>query len=178
MLTPAETVVLVDPDGQAIGVAEKLDAHRRGLRHSAVSVFLVNSDGEMLIQQRAAGKYHSPGRWANACCTHPRPGEDPAAAAARRLGEELGIEAPPIQPSGSIAYREQVSPTLIEDEVCQLFIGRHDAPVRPHPAEVAATRWIGREALLKEVGNAPDRFAVWFRIYLERQAPALFSAAP
>ncbi|UUP16569.1 isopentenyl-diphosphate Delta-isomerase [Nitratireductor thuwali] len=176
MPIPAENVVLVDPEGQPTGIAGKLEAHRRGLRHRAVSVFLLNGAGEMLIQQRAAGKYHSPGRWANACCTHPRPGEEPAAAAARRLGEELGIRSPPIFPFGTVAYRETVSPTLIEDEVCQLFTGRFDAAVRPNPAEVAATRWVGKEALLMEVESTPERFAVWFRIYLERHAPALFSA--
>jgi isopentenyl-diphosphate delta-isomerase len=168
-----EQVVLVERDGRATGVADKLDAHRRGLRHRAVSVLLVNRGGEMLIQRRAAGKYHSAGRWANACCTHPRPGEEAATAAMRRLEEELGIRCP-LRPLDTIAYREEVSPTLIEDEVCQLFIGLYHGPVRPNPAEVAETRWVGRERLLRELAENPERFAVWFRLYLERCGPGVF----
>src|SRR5690606_41372820 len=90
-----EQVVLVDDMDNPLGAAPKLEAHRAGALHRAISVFLFNSEGEMLLQRRAAEKYHSPSLWSNACCSHPRPGEAPHAAALRRLPEEMGLEAPP-----------------------------------------------------------------------------------
>src|ERR1700759_5197467 len=89
-----EEVILVNEADAPVGRMEKLEAHRKALLHRAFSVFIFNSKGEMLLQRRAAGKYHSPGLWTNACCSHPRPGEDTLAAAVRRLEEELGFSTP------------------------------------------------------------------------------------
>src|ERR1700685_4479692 len=89
-----EEVILVDKSDRPVGVLEKMEAHRRALLHRAFSVFIFNSRGEMLLQQRAPQKYHSAGLWTNACCSHPRPGEDTRQAALRRLQEELGFTTP------------------------------------------------------------------------------------
>ena len=151
---------------------EKLDAHRRGLRHPAISVFVFDEAGRTLIQKRAAGKYHTPGLWANACCTHPHWGEDMLHCAERRLHEELGLDLA-LTPRGEIEYWADVGGGLFEHEVVQLFVaeGRGAAiRPRPDPAEVAATRWVSMEALRAEIAAAPDAFTPWLRIYLERHA--------
>lgn len=167
MQQPSEQVVLVSPDDRPVGVAEKIEAHRRGLRHRAFSVILFNSAGEMLIQQRAAGKYHSGGLWANACCSHPRPDERAQEAAARGLDWELGVRCS-LEPLQTVSYCERVSPELIENEISHLFIGNYDGPVHPNPGEVSAVRWIDRAGLLRETEADPERFAVWFQTYLQR----------
>lgn len=160
-----ERVVLVDADDRTCGSAPKLEAHRRGLRHRAFSVIVGNYRGELLLQQRARGKYHSAGLWANACCGHPRPGEDTPAAAVRRLQEEMGFICR-LQPLGTVAYNVGVGEALVENEVTHVFLGRYQGPVRPNPGEVAQYRWTPAHALLGEVAAEPARFAPWFRLYL------------
>lgn len=159
------------PDG-TLRPVEKLEAHRRGLRHPAISVFVFDEAGRTLIQKRAAGKYHTPGLWANACCTHPHWGEAMLPCAERRLAEELGLELP-LEPRGEIEYRADVGGGLVEHEVVQLFVAevRADrAMPRPDPEEVAETRWITLERLRREIAEAPDRFTPWLRIYLAEHA--------
>ena len=87
-----EEVILVNDSDEMIGTAEKLKAHQQALLHRALSIFILNDKGEMLLQQRAFNKYHSGGLWTNACCTHPKPNEDILFAAHRRLKEEMGFE--------------------------------------------------------------------------------------
>ena len=149
---------------------EKLRVHREGLRHKAVSVF-ANRGGMTLIQRRAAGKYHTPGLWANACCTHPGWDEAPASCARRRLSEELGL-APdaPFVHRGQVTYRADVGGGLTEHEVVEIFTVAlaEDAAPRPDPAEVDATRWIGWDALDREIAADPGAFTPWLRIYLAR----------
>ena len=146
---------------------EKLAAHRRGLRHKAVSVFLFHGD-RLLIQRRAAGKYHTPGLWANTCCTHPHWGEAAEACAQRRLGEELGIAGVTLEPRGEIEYRADVGGSMVEHEVVSLF--RADcaaAPeISPAPEEVQAVRWLTLDELAAEIAAAPERFTPWLRIYM------------
>ncbi len=154
---------------------EKLDVHRRGLRHKAVSVFVLFGD-EVLIQRRAAGKYHTPNLWANTCCTHPLWDESPRACAARRLGEELGLRDLPLVWRDCIEYRAEVGQGLVEHEVVDVFVSRPEArpdPV-PDPSEVAATRWITLPALAAEIAAEPERFTPWLRIYLARHADSIF----
>ena len=165
-------------DGRLVPV-DKLEAHRLGLRHPAVSVF-VNDRGRTLIQKRAAGKYHTPGLWANACCTHPAWGEPPEACARRRLAEELGVQGLSLVPRGRIEYRAELENGLIEHEVVELFAAETRAETLslfPDPAEVAHTRWIALDALRAEIAAAPDRFAPWLRIYLSEAAGRLIPAA-
>ena len=169
MLTPAWI------DGELRPV-EKLEVHRRGLRHPAVSVFLTAGDA-VLIQKRAAGKYHTPGLWANTCCTHPGWGEDPAGCARRRLREELGVTPPPLRHCGQVEYRADVGGGLIEHEVVEVYRGemRPDMALAPAPEEVAATRWVPRAALEAEIARDPARFTPWLRIYLARHAAMIFA---
>src|SRR5215510_11916680 len=121
-----EYVVLVNKSGKKVGFAEKMEAHRKGLLHRAFSVFLFNEKGEMLLQKRAATKYHFAGKWSNACCSHPRPGEKISTAAKRRLLEELGIECTLIN-HGHILYEATDQKSgLTEHEYDYVFIGRYD----------------------------------------------------
>ncbi|MDX2223422.1 MAG: isopentenyl-diphosphate Delta-isomerase [Rhodospirillaceae bacterium] len=148
---------------------DKLEAHRRGALHVAVSVF-VFSGPELLIQRRAAGKYHSALTWANTCCSHPHWGEAVDHAAARRLGEELGLDVP-LTAAGQISYSAVVSRGLIENERVHVFRGAADQDsvrLRVDPAEVAETRWAHPDQLRREVAADPAAFAPWFQIYLAR----------
>ncbi len=156
-------------EGDRLVPVEKLEVHRRGLRHKAVSVFVMAGEA-VLLQRRAAGKYHTPDLWANTCCTHPLWGEAPAACAARRLEEELGLAGLPLRHRGVVEYRAQVGNGLVEHEVVDLFVSRPDrVPVpSPDPREVAETRWISLSDLEDEIGSAPERFVPWLLIYLER----------
>ncbi|GGL80266.1 isopentenyl-diphosphate Delta-isomerase [Wenxinia marina] len=153
----------------------KLEVHQRGLRHKAVSVFVLR-DGLLLLQRRAAGKYHTPGLWANTCCTHPDWDESGADCAVRRLREELGIEGLEVEPRGTVEYRADVGGGLTEHEVVEMFAAQ--APdgleVRPDPAEVMEVRWIAPEALADEVAARPEAFVPWLRIYLDRHAAMIF----
>lgn len=148
----------------------KLEAHRRGTRHLAISVFVFRGR-ETLLQRRTAGKYHSPGQWANACCSHPDWGETVEACAARRLEEELGLVLV-LAPAGRLDYRAEVGGGLIEHEHVQVFAADWDpaATLAPDPAEVAECRWVDVAALRQEVAANPQAFTPWLRIYLERAA--------
>lgn len=148
----------------------KMEAHRSGLLHLAVSVFLV-SNGRLLIQRRAAAKYHCGGLWANTCCSHPHWQESAAEAAARRLTEELGIGRVPLTAMGDLTYRADVGGGLVEHEHVHLFYGEVPAELAlaPDPDEVADTRWIGIGELRREMAADAGRFAPWFRIYTERR---------
>jgi isopentenyl-diphosphate delta-isomerase len=164
-------------DGRLVAV-DKLEVHRRGLWHPAVSVFLMDGP-RTLLQRRAAAKYHTPGLWANACCTHPRPGEDPAACAARRLREELGLGPVALTPLGRVAYAAPVGGGMVEREEVALFAAETDSrlPFRPDPAEVMATRWITLDDLRAELAARPADFTPWLRIYLAGHAGRLLGKA-
>lgn len=156
---------------------EKLDVHRRGLRHKAISVFAMRGD-RVLLQKRAAGKYHTPGLWANTCCTHPRWGEAAGDCAVRRLREELGITGLELTHRDRVEYRAEVGNGLIEHEVVDIFTA--DAPetlrVLPNPDEVADTRWIGLAELADEIAKQPDAFTPWLRIYLDEHKNRIFGS--
>lgn len=158
-----EYVVLVDENDKETGLMEKMEAHREGFLHRAFSVFIFNDKGEMLIHQRALSKYHSPGLWTNACCSHPRHGEKPADAAHRRLMEEMGFDCD-ITPAFTFTYKAPVGQGLTEHEFDHVFTGTFNHIPRPNPDEVAAWKWVEIEALEKEMFLNPDVFTVWFRI--------------
>ncbi len=154
---------------------DKLDVHRRGLRHKAVSVFVM--DGEsVLIQQRAMAKYHTPGLWANTCCTHPAWGESPADCAVRRLREELGLTGLFPAFRDRVEYRAEVGGGMVEHEVVDIFLAvvDHRIEVRPNPAEVMAVDWVGFYDLTDEVARRPERFTPWLRIYLDEHKDRIF----
>jgi isopentenyl-diphosphate delta-isomerase len=164
-----ERVVLVDENDRQVGSAEKLAAHRDGGRlHRAFSVFLFDASGNMLLQQRAATKYHFPSLWTNACCGHPRPGEDVAAAARRRVREELGVQVE-LQPVFAFLYAaEDPTSGLAEREYDHVFVGRLCEAPAPSPEEVDALGWWECAALLRDVAVRPERYTPWFRQALPR----------
>lgn len=147
---------------------EKLRVHQLGLRHLAVSVFVMDGD-RTLLQRRAIGKYHTPGLWTNTCCTHPRWGEAAVDCVARRLQEELGITGLALQPAGNIEYRADVGNGLTEHEVVDVFTAEASAalPMVPNPTEVMQTRWVARADLMAAVQKDPALYTPWLKIYLE-----------
>jgi isopentenyl-diphosphate delta-isomerase len=155
-------VILVDKADHAIGTMAKLEAHRLGRLHRAISVIVRDTRGRLLLHRRAAGKYHSAGLWTNTCCTHPRPGEQCHAAAVRRLNEEMGLAAS-LSPLASFHYRERVPPRLIEDEYVHIFGGVCEDVPRPDPSEVADWRWMTLAELGRDMDRLPHRYTVWFR---------------
>jgi isopentenyl-diphosphate delta-isomerase len=174
--TSADAVSLVDADDREIGTMPKLEAHRRGLLHRAISVVVRDSRGRLLLQKRALGKYHSGGLWTNTCCSHPRPGEGAAEAAARRLVEEMGFTCSltflfPMQ------YRAPVSNGLIENEIVHVFGGQFDGKPDPDPHEVMAWSWKDAADVAKDVENRPEAYTVWFQKYCREHWDAL-SAGP
>lgn len=154
---------------------EKLDVHRRGLRHPAVSVFVMR-DGSILLQQRALTKYHTPGLWANTCCTHPHWGEAAATCAARRLDEELGLRDLPMRGAGVLEYRADLGGGLTEHEIVDIFVAEAPAGVEPlaNPDEVAATTWVTLTDLHRQIAARPEQFTPWLRIYLAHHAQLIF----
>ncbi len=162
-----ELVVLVDQNDREVGIAPKLLAHRQGDLHRAVSVFIVNGAGEMLLQRRAEGKYHSGGLWSNACCSHPRPGESPSSAASRRLLEEMGISCT-LEHAFSFIYRAPLPDGLTEHELDHVFVGVCASDPVPDREEVEDWRWISMPALEQELADQPDRFTIWFPLALRR----------
>jgi len=167
-----DSVVLVDADDRAVGTAGKLDAHRTGVLHRAFSVFVFDAQGALLLQQRAHGKYHSGGLWTNTCCGHPRPGEPTAAAAVRRLREEMGI-ACRLASAGRFLYRADVGPGLVEHELDHVFVGRSDREPRPDPAEVAGWRRVTLTDLRRDLARRPERYTAWFERALDVASGAL-----
>jgi len=156
---------------------EKLDVHKRGLRHKAVSVFVMRGT-QTLIQRRALSKYHTPGLWANTCCTHPAWDEAPLDCAVRRLRQELGITGLDPVHCGQVSYRAEVGGGLIEDEQVEIYTaeaGPDIVPV-PDPREVVEAIWIDLADLTDEVYRRPERFTPWLRIYLADHASTIFAA--
>ncbi|MEL7091880.1 MAG: isopentenyl-diphosphate delta-isomerase [Pseudomonadota bacterium] len=156
---------------------EKLEAHQRGLKHKAVSIFVLRGT-EVLLQQRAMGKYHTPGLWANTCCTHPDWDEPPSVCAQRRLNEELGITGLALEHRHHLEYRADVGGGLIEHEVVDVYLGQalRNLEVRPNPDEVMAIEWMDYHDLMAMVRRKPDRFTPWLRIYLAQHADTIFGA--
>ncbi|WP_245848200.1 isopentenyl-diphosphate Delta-isomerase [Octadecabacter ascidiaceicola] len=147
---------------------EKLEAHQKGIRHKAVSVFVMDGTS-VLTQRRALSKYHTPGLWANTCCTHPHWDEDPEVCAVRRLKDELGIEGLIPTYRDQIEYRADVGGGLIEHEVVDLFVAQTDKNtlgLNLNPDEVAETRWVDIYDLAMQVTREPNQFTPWLKIYL------------
>jgi isopentenyl-diphosphate delta-isomerase len=162
-----EMVILVDPHDRQIGVEEKLKAHREGKLHRAISVFLFNERGEMLLQKRALNKYHSGGLWTNTCCSHPRPGEAIEHAAARRLQEEMGVVCA-LQKAFHFIYKAALDGGIIEHEFDHVFIGHYSGQVNPDANEVAEYRWLNISVVKNDLKNSFENYTVWFKIAWER----------
>lgn len=162
-----ERVVLVDENDAEVGTLEKQRAHLEGRLHRALSVFVLNSRGEMLLQRRAAEKYHSGGLWTNTCCSHPRPGEAVDEAARRRLREEMGIDTE-LTPLFEFTYRADVGAGLVEHEYDHVFAGRYDGEPAPSADEVDGWRWVPVAEVARQVREDPGGFTPWFRVVFSR----------
>ena len=149
---------------------DKLEVHKKGLKHPAVSVFL-KRENEILLQQRAASKYHSPYLWANTVCTHPHWGENSYNCAIRRLKEELNIKSLDLKFCKEIEYKADVGNNLIEHEVVSVFISEipkaFNLIISPNPQEVMSTKWMTITSVLNEINQSPKIFTEWFKIYMK-----------
>ncbi len=161
MSDDTERVILVDENDEETGTMPKLEAHQAGKLHRAFSVFIRNSAGEILLQKRADGKYHSSGLWTNTCCGHPRPGELTLDAAQRRLREEMGIDCA-LTEAGQLVYRADVQPGLVEHELDHVFTGSFVGLPEPDRDEVSEWRWISPDALRDWVLRDSAAFTAWF----------------
>jgi len=168
-----EQVILVDEQDNEVGIIEKMQAHIEGRLHRAISVFIFNSKKEMLLQQRADGKYHSARLWTNTCCSHPMPGETVADAATRRLKEEMGMNCV-LRESFTFVYKALLDHQLTEYEYDHVFIGVTDEQPIPNPAEVAAWKYINAESLHADVLLSPEKYTEWFKICMRDYSKEIF----
>ncbi len=156
-----DEVVLVDERDAIVGVAPKLDVHRDGRLHRAVSVVLFDDRGRVMLQRRADGKYHSGGLWSNSCCGHPRPGESVEEAAGRRLNVDLGVEGCDVTRVGELTYRADLGNGLVEHELDHVVVGQWGGTVVPNPLEVAEIRWVDPRSFIAELAAIPSAFTAW-----------------
>lgn len=164
-----EQIVLVDSQGRTllekgqIVSVPKLEAHQKGIRHLAISVFIFSSEGRLLLQQRALTKYHSPGKWSNTCCTHPRILETPFQAAYRRLSQEMGITTV-LEEGFTFSYWAEVGDGLVENEFDHIFVGQYETEPVPDPEEVHSWRWISPGELQNDLNENEGKYTIWFQI--------------
>lgn len=161
-----ERVVLIDENDCEIGTMAKMEAHEKALLHRAISVFIINSKGEWLLQRRAMHKYHSSGLWSNSACTHPRPGETYLEAAHRRLKEEMGMECELTQLFHFI-YKGKLDNELTEHELDHVFVGYSDEIPNFNPEEVCDYKYIAYDDLSKDILAQPDNYTYWFKHVIE-----------
>jgi isopentenyl-diphosphate delta-isomerase len=155
-------IPLVNSSDEIIGSGEKIDVHLKGLLHRAFSVLIFNQKGQMLIHQRALGKYHSPGLWTNACCGHPFIGEEMKNAAERRLLEEMGISCE-LEYNFTFQYRSMFENGLIENEIDHVYKGIFEGNFETNPDEVADYKWQNIIDIKKDIQLKPDSFTIWFK---------------
>jgi len=160
-----EKVILVDEQDKALGLMEKMEAHEKGVLHRAFSVFIFNDKKEMLLQKRAEEKYHSPGLWTNACCSHPRDGESVKEAAKRRLHEEMGFSCD-VDQVFSFIYKADLDKDMIEHELDHVLVGNYDGMIEMNPSEVMDYKYIPMDELLKDIEDNEENYTVWFKIAL------------
>jgi isopentenyl-diphosphate delta-isomerase len=158
-----EQVVLVDEKDNPIGLMPKMEAHERAVLHRAFSVFILNGKGELMLQQRANNKYHSPGLWTNTCCSHQRDGESNIDAGQRRLHEEMGFTTE-LTELTSFIYKASFDNGLIEHEFDHIMLGRYEDNPVINPDEVAAWKWMPLAEVKKDVEANPKNYTVWFVI--------------
>ena len=162
----AEQVVVVSENDEILGLMEKMNAHENGILHRAFSVFLFNNKGEMLLQKRASGKYHSPNQWTNAVCSHPKIDETYLEGAQRRLNEELGITAD-LTEKFSFIYKADVGQNLWEHELDHVFTGNYEGSFVLNNDEVSEVRYVSMQQLDEEMNENPEHFTEWFKIILK-----------
>jgi isopentenyl-diphosphate delta-isomerase len=162
-----EFVVLVDEKDKQIGLMPKMEAHEKGVLHRAFSVFILNESNELMLQQRALHKYHSPGLWTNTCCSHQRDGESNIEAGIRRLQEEMGFVAD-LKETTSFIYKAPFDNGLTEHEFDYILIGNYNEVPLINEDEVAAWKWMSLEAVKTDIEELPNQYTVWFKIIFEK----------
>jgi isopentenyl-diphosphate delta-isomerase len=156
-------VIVVDENDQPLGSMEKMEVHHKALLHRAFSVFIFNEKREMLLQKRAAGKYHSPGLWTNACCSHPQPGHETIPAATKRLQEEMGFTTK-LEKAFDFIYNAPFDNGLTEYEFDHVLVGSYTGTISPNPEEVADYCYQSLSDIKKLLQTDPDAYTVWFKI--------------
>ncbi len=162
-MSQTEEVIYVDEHDRELGKGEKLEAHQKGILHRAISVFVFNKKGELMLQKRAKQKYHSGGLWTNTCCSHPRPGEDALVAAHRRLKEEMGFDCE-LKHVHHLLYRVTFDNGLTEHEYDHMFIGESEATPKLNPDEAEDWKWMSPEAIKRDMAKHPERYSHWFKL--------------
>lgn len=160
-----EKVILVDEQDQELGFMEKMEAHHTGVLHRAFSVLLFNSKGEMLLQKRAAGKYHSAGLWTNTCCSHPKPNEPMIIAVQRRLVEEMGIKTRP-EFAYKFQYRTELDNNLIENELDHVFVGLFNNEPVINTKEVERWKFVNVTEIKEDIERNPNNYTYWFKLII------------
>ena len=158
-----EHVILVDEQDNQLGLMPKMEAHEKAVLHRAFSVFIFNSDGDLMLQQRAAHKYHSPLLWTNTCCSHQRDGESNIEAGKRRLLEEMGFSTE-LKEVFSFIYKAPFDNGLTEHELDHVMIGYFDGVPEVNPEEVASFKWMSLEAIKEDIELHPNLYTAWFKI--------------
>jgi isopentenyl-diphosphate delta-isomerase len=161
-----EQLILVDAQDRELGVGEKLQVHLAGALHRAFSVFVFDASGRVLMQKRAAAKYHSAGLWSNTACGHPRPGEATAEAARRRLREEMGFDCE-LREAFAFVYRAELEGGLVEHEYDHVFVGAHEGEPAPDPSEVEDWLWADARELRRGLRDEPHLYSYWLKLVVE-----------
>lgn len=161
-----ENLILVDVQDNPIGEEEKLRAHELGLLHRAFSIFIFNSKGELMLQQRALTKYHSGGLWTNTVCGHPRPGEDTILAAQRRLNEEMGFTTS-LTELFTFSYRVPFPNGLTENEIVHVMVGRFTGSPIPNKEEAESWKWVDLKELQQSIKTNPELYTFWLNACIE-----------
>ena len=169
-----EEVILVNKENEQIGTMPKMEAHEKALLHRAFSVFILNDNGEIMLQQRAASKYHSPLLWTNTCCSHQRVGESNLDAGKRRLQEEMGFVAE-LKELFSFIYKAPFDNGLTEHEYDHVMIGNFNTEPKINLEEVEAWKWMSPELVKKDIDDNPTEYTVWFKIIFEKFYQHLFN---
>ena len=162
-----ERVILVDENDSPLGTMPKMEAHEKAVLHRAFSVFVMNRNGETLLQQRAADKYHSPLLWTNTCCSHQREGESNISAGKRRLQEEMGFETE-LRELFSFIYKAPFDNGLTEHELDHVMMGDYNGEPAINTAEVADYKWMKPVDIKADIGKHPERYTAWFKIIFEK----------
>ena len=169
-------VILVDEKDRPVGAMEKMEVHQKALLHRAFSIFIFNSKGEMLLHRRAENKYHSGGLWTNACCSHPKPGEDTLASAQKRLQEEMGISTP-LTPAFQFVYKAVFDNGLTEHEFDHVFTGTYEGVIIPDAAEVSDYCYKSIDEIRSSIQSHPQKYTEWFKIAFPKMEAYLETAS-
>ena len=162
-----EKVILVDREDNPVGTLPKMEAHEKGVLHRAFSVFILNQKGELMLQQRALHKYHSPGLWTNTCFSHQREGEENLQAGTRRLEEEMGFSVP-LEELFSFIYKAPFDNGLTEHELDHVMLGYYEGIPEINSDEVNAWKWMSLNEIASDLTVNPESYTVWFKIIFER----------